>query len=380
VKLRRALPAGVLALCSILLLAACGPTADPEGWAAPVFDGDTVYVFLDDDHLSAVQLDDNSGVILWTFPDDNLTSEEEVELKGVYTEPIVDGDFIYFGAYDGEVYAVGRADGRLRWTTEGQLNIKGSIVGGPVLVDASLIFGTTDGHVYRVQASDGAPFPGWPQAGISLSKKGIWAPPVVQGGTVYVATMAGEVHALELATANQVWAEPFEGDRGAIADLASLDGAGPLFVPTLGRHVYLLDPATGQSVGAGAAATHWVWTRPAVSGSVAYYGDFAGELFAIDITNATIAWTAATDGRVKGGPAVVGDYVVFVDESPAVIFVNRESGEVRNRVALQDAGRIRAGATARDGIAYVVSTNGKLFRADPGNFSVSEIPIAGLNE
>jgi outer membrane protein assembly factor BamB len=123
-----------------------------------------------------------------------------------------------------------------------------------------------------------------------------------------------------------------------------------------------------------------VWTRPAIADSFAYYGDFAGELFALDISNATIAWTAETDGRVKGGPAVVGDYVVFVDESPAVIFVNRETGEVRNRVALQDAGRIRAGATARHGVAYVVSTNGKLFRANPANFSVSEIPIAGLNQ
>jgi outer membrane protein assembly factor BamB len=286
---------------------------------------------------------------------------------------------IYFGAYDGEVYAVGRTDGRLRWSTDGPAAVTGSIVGGPTLVDGTLVFGTTDGFVYRINAADGTPAPGWPESGVSLSKKGIWAPPVVQAGVVFLATMAGDVHALDLATGASIWAEPFEGDSGAIADLVALD-SNFLFVPTLGRVVYIVDSATGTAVSEGAAATHWVWTRPAVADSVAYYGDFGGELFALDIPTATIAWTASTAGRVKGGPAVVGDYVVFVDESPAVVFVNRETGEVRNRVPLQDSGRIRAGATARDGVAYVVSTNGKLFRADPSNFSVSEIPIAGLNQ
>jgi outer membrane protein assembly factor BamB len=65
--------------------------------------------------------------------------------------------------------------------------------------------------------------------------------------------MAGTVHALDLETAAELWAEPFEGDRGAIADLAALDGDGALFVPTLGRHVYLIDPETGNPLRRGRA-------------------------------------------------------------------------------------------------------------------------------
>lgn len=380
VKPRRALPAGVLLTCAVFLLAACGSVASPEGWAAPVFDGDIAYVFLDDHELSAVALDQNSGRVLWRFPDDRFGNEENIEIDGVYTEPVVDGDFIYLGGFEGEIYAIGRDDGRLRWTTAGNYDIKGSIVGGPILVQGTLVFGTTDGYIYRIQASDGSPFPGWPEDGLSFSKKGVWAPPVARGDTLYVATMSGRVHAIDLASGQERWTRPFEGDSGAIAELAELDDNGPLFVPTLGRNVFLLDPESGRAIGVAIEATDWVWTQPAVADGTLFYGDFAGRLFAVDITTQEVLWTARTDGRVKGGAAIVGDYVVFVDESPAVTFVNRQSGEVRNRVALTDAGRIRASATEREGVAYVVSTNGKLFRADPGNFSVVEIPIASLSQ
>jgi outer membrane protein assembly factor BamB len=362
------------------LLAACGRTANPEGWAAPVFDGDVAYVFLDDHHLTAVQLEGNSATALWVFPDDDLEAEKDIELDGVYTEPIVDGDLIYVGAYEGEVYALGRDDGRLRWATDDQLNIKGSIVGGPTLDGETLVFGTTDGYLYRIQAADGSPAPGWPAGGVNLSKKGIWAPPVVRDGVAYLATMNGEVHAVDLASGDEVWTEPFDGESGAIADIAALNDSGRLFVPTLGRSVFIVDSESGAAIGAATPANDWVWTRPAVSATTAFYGDFSGELFALNIATGALEWTASTDGRVKGGPAVVGDFVVFVDESPAVIFVNRESGEIRNRVPLDDAGTIRAGVTEREGMAFVVSTNGKLFRADPSNFSVVEIPVVGRNQ
>ena len=62
-----------------------------------------------------------------------------------------------------------------------------------------------------------------------------------------------------------------------------------------------------------------------------------------------------------------------------MLFVNRETGDIRNRVKLADAGTIRANVVARDGVAYVVTTKGKLFKADPSNFSVVEVPIVSTS-
>jgi outer membrane protein assembly factor BamB len=200
----------------------------------------------------------------------------------------------------------------------------------------------------------------------------------VDGDTVYVATMDGRLRAIDLNSTNELWDEPFNADAGAIAELSFVSDT-HLFVATLGKEVFLVDRATGEQIGRSIPADGWIWTRPAIDGSIVYYGDFEGSLFALDITSQQTTWRAETDGRVKASPAIVGDWVIFADESPAVSFVSRESGQVRNRVPISDAGEIRANVVARDGVAYVVTTEGRLFRADPSNFSVVEIPIVGAS-
>ncbi len=370
--------AGVLVIAFALLAAACHGVANPQGWAAPVFDDDTALLFLKKDKLSALSFDGGTATVLWTFPDHDLSSEKDIDLESVYSDPIVDGDVIYVGAYAGEVYAVGKDDGRLRWSTKDQVKISGSIVNGPELAGDRLVFGTTEGFLYSVRTEDGAPTPGWPEGGLSLSNRGIWATPVIEGEIAYVATMDGKVRAVDLAAGTEIWEEPFSADSAAVAELTSVSDS-LLFVATLGKEVYFVDKTTGKQVGPVLSGDGWIWTRPAVEDDTVYFGDFDGSVRAVNITSQTEAWNAKTDGRVKAGPAVVGDWVVFADESPAVLFVNKETGEIRNRVAISDAGTIRANVVARDGVAYVVTTKGKLFKADPSNFSVVEVPIVSAS-
>jgi len=374
----RLLAVGVFLLAVALFAAGCAGVANPEGWAPPVFEGDDILLFLDKEELSAVAYDGTSAVVLWTFPDENLTSEKDIKLRSVYSEPVVDDDTVYIGSYEGDIYAIGRSDGRLRWSTEGQVSVSGSIVSGPVLSQGRLVFGTTEGFLYSVDAADGRPTEGWPRDGLSLSNRGIWATPIVESGVVYVGTMDSKLRAIDLATGEEVWEQPFEAGAGAIAELASASD-GTLFVATLGKEVFIVEKSTGLQVGESVTANGWIWTRPAIDAGIAYYGDFDGSLFALDITSQKTEWTEKTDGRVKSGPAVVGEWVIFADESPAVSFVNRETGQIRNRVPIVDAGKIRANVVGRDGVAYVVTTKGRLFKADPSNFSVVEVPIGGTS-
>src|SRR5690606_37090665 len=131
----------------------------------------------------------------------------------------------------------------------------------------------------------------WPEGGVRFGK-GIWASPVLYGDNVLVASMDGEVAAIRVADASPAWAESFEAD-GAITELALIDTGGGevLFVPSIDRHVYLLDPATGQQVG-GFTAEDWIWTTPAFDpgSNVAYFGDFSGNVYALDITTSQLAW------------------------------------------------------------------------------------------
>jgi outer membrane protein assembly factor BamB len=358
-KLPVAIAIGLLALMS----AACMDVANPEGWAAPVFDDDTIYYFPDKDRLSAVAITTDGGAaLLWTFPPENQ-GDEDVDIEAVYGEPVIDGDRIYFAGWEGAVYAVSAQSGQLLWTSKGRVDITGGVVSGPVLNGDRLYIGTTEGRVYALTTENGTAVPEWPEGGLRLGK-GVWAPPILANDTLYIATMDGELYALSPQTGEALWPEPFEADSGAIPDLALIND-GTLWVPTLGKRVYFVDTETGTAIGNSVETADWVWTRPAINENEAYFGDFGGLVHALDITTLADKWETDTEHKIKAAPVLIGDTLVVADRSPAVIFLDAETGERKNTVPLLDAGTVRANLVERDGVAYVLTTRGRLFRADP---------------
>ena len=356
-----------LAVLAPLALSGCVSIANPEGWAAPVFTDSTAYVFLGGDELASLTVDDTAQPA-WRFPGQT----KDVRFRAVYTEPVVDGDTLYFASYDGTLFAVSAADGSLRWQQNGFV---GSIVGGPVLAAGRwLVFGTTEGRLYAIDKADRTPAPGWPRDGLRLGK-GVWAPPVAADGTIYAATMDGNLYAIAIDGARFLWPQPFHVGA-AIPDL-SLIRDGLLFVPSLDRKVYFVETESGREAFPPVRATAWVWTRPAVADSTLYFGDFAGTVFAVDITTGAVRWQADVGSKVKAAPAVVGDVLVVADRSPAVSFLDRHTGALLNRVPLQSAGTVRAPVVAHGDAAYVVTTSGKLFRATPQTLQVREVVIVG---
>jgi len=372
----RALAAAPLFLLFALFAASCVGTENPQGWAAPVFDANSVYFLQAKDRLAAAPASNEANTtITWSFPDKNNTADKDVKLQAVYGDPVISGDRLYFSSYSGGVFALNKADGRPAWRMKDE--IQGNLVSGVAVSGDLLAFGTTEGRLYVVNKSDKSPAKGWPAAGIDYSS-GIWATPVIKGDTVYVATMGGEVHALDLANASERWAKPFRAS-GAVAALSLLtDDA--LFVPGLNKHVYLLNPADG-AVKSDFRADDWVWTLPAFDKdrNLAYFGDFSGKLYALDITTGKEAWSSALDSaRIKSAPAIVNNVLVVGDRKPVVHFLDlKDNGKRLNQVPLTSLGSIQAGITAHDGAAYITTTSGKLLRADATNYSVTEITMGG---
>ena len=78
--------------------------ADPQGWAAPDVAEGTLYASIEKGKMAALDPDDLS--VKWVFP--SKDDEDQFDLEGIYGTPIVDEGFVYFGAYDGNVYALER--------------------------------------------------------------------------------------------------------------------------------------------------------------------------------------------------------------------------------------------------------------------------------
>ena len=373
----RAFIAAPLLIAVALSLAGCVGVSNPEGWGSPAFDGDSVFLQESKEHLAGVRLDEGGSSRTWVFPDKNRSDEKQLKLKGIYGAPVVQADTVYFSSFDAGVFALNKADGRPIWRLA--TGFGGNVVAGVAVADGKLAFATTEGDLFVVDAKDGKPSAGWPKGGVHY-KKGIWTAPIIKRGIVYVASMDGQVDALKLSDGSRAWTAPFD-TTGAIASLQLLDDS-HLFAPSLNKRVYILNTADG-SIAHEFAVKDWVWSGAAFKDNVAYFGDFSGNAYALDITSGRNRWGAVSlgDDRVKAGPAIVDDVVMFGDRAPAVHFLKASDGSrLGIGVPLVGAGTIRADLVARDGAIYSLTTNGRLFKADPRTQTIGEVAVAGARK
>jgi outer membrane protein assembly factor BamB len=107
-----------------------------------------------------------------------------------------DGKLVFAGSDDGNLYALGTADGMLRWWYPARAAIRGSLVARP---DGSVVFGTMDGAVVAVgPPRDPSATKPPPRAGVErfLVGQGRFGPPVLDArGTLMVAGVEGTVRA-----------------------------------------------------------------------------------------------------------------------------------------------------------------------------------------
>ena len=381
VNLRRASLIGAVLLI-IPLLTACVGVSSPEGWAPPVVDGDDLYVTTNKGHLARVTLGQSDiATARWTFPDKDLESDKRIEPVAIYGEPVLDGDVIYVATFHAGVFALNAGDGRPIWPLPGETNVRrinGDLTGGLTLHDGILYFGTTEGRLYAWRASDGVAAAGWEEP--RVFDRGIWATPVIVDSTLFVATMSGELHALSLPDGQPLWNQPFT-TKGAIPEIFALED-GQVFATSADHNVYIIDAATGAEISSYAVGD-WAWTTPALSAGSLFFGDFAGLVHGLDISNERMSqlWTPAELGEttVKAGAIVIDGVLIIADRRPVVTFVDAATGQVLNRVPIDGAGTIRADVVpSGDGTAYILTTRGNLYRANPANRSVVEIQLSGV--
>ena len=365
----------------LVLSAACVGFASPKGWSPPQFEDGNAFVFLDEGRLSALAFDetDNSRAReLWRFPNDDLYPlEEDIDLKAVYGPPVFVEDFIILAAYSGEIVAITR-DGRYEpGSGSWKISVPGEIIGTAVVAGDRLIFATSEGRLYVRDVATGGGVDAWPVNGKELGAS-IWASPIVSDGVVITATMKGTVQAFNLETGIAVWDAPFKKDS-AIAVLALIN-ENVLFVPGLGGIIDFIDVQSGQSIGQSFETEGWVWSAPLVKDGILYFGDFAGNLYALDITKGinveNQVWPPIfVGGKIKGKPVIIGQTLVLADEDATVHFIDIEKGIINYSFSLIDTADIFASVVEYEGFAWIVSENGELFRADPDMNDVKEVSI-----
>jgi outer membrane protein assembly factor BamB len=353
-RLRRRPPPALAALAGLLLLAAgCGGITNPRGWASPEIDGGVMFVSLDPGQLSALNAETLSEK--WTFGSEDEFAcgggePQARDLEGIYAPPAVGDDLLFIGAYDNNLYAVGREEGDCRWLFE----TGDPIVGGPVLGDAGLYVPSSDGYLYVVDPTTG-------QSTQSFSAGNIWSTPLLTDDALFVSTMDGTLWKLDPGTLDNLWAAPFEVNAGLLTDPVLADDHS-VVVGGIGRELYAIDTESGErkwSVG----GRNWFWGRPLVEGGRVFATTLAGQVFGIDANTGDEAWSFTTENPVRAGAVLSGGLVIVVDERGDVYGFDPETGAKQWGPTSLDR-TVRATPLVQGDSVFIVSDGGDLYTID----------------
>jgi outer membrane protein assembly factor BamB len=158
-----------------------------------VADGEVVYLPTLDHHIYAI--DTQSRSVAWS-----------VELSGALLgAPALDPENgrLYIGTFASKVEAVDLTSHAVVW----EFSTKGWVWDTPALEDGLLYFGDLKGNFYALHAEDGTP------AWDALKPDGpVVGAPLIQDGTIFLATEYGSVYAIN-ENGSIRWTAPIEGGK-----------------------------------------------------------------------------------------------------------------------------------------------------------------------
>jgi outer membrane protein assembly factor BamB len=206
------------------------------------------WVWVDEDHLTANFVSQVNASI--DYPDNRTV------ILGGDVQPVVAEDRVFFGAVNGEFYALNAVDGTTAWKKQ----LGGAVLHTAAYSSGTVVSGCMDGRIYAWNAADGTDK--WTytaQAGFNVAV-------LIVDNSVYMGSRDGNFYAVDLETGQLKWKyrtvteTPEHPHSGApIMQSAASDGS-LIFFGAENMYFYALNAATGTEV----------WRRKLVGQSFQY--------------------------------------------------------------------------------------------------------------
>jgi len=227
-----------------------------------------------------------------------------------YSSATLAQGLVYFGAWDGTVYALDARRGHLKWSFQ-----TGSPVRSTPAVHHNTVFvGSFNGNLYALNAATGAEK--WRRAYIpgEWSCPQIQSSPAVVDGVVYYGGRDSYIHAADAETGATRWMSCQDGNW-VIASPAVHEGT--VYTGTSDSSLMLaLDAKTGTETWRFKAAKN-IFASASICGRTLYFSEYnayqyadASCLYALDLATGTEKWRYATQGSVSS--PVIDDGVLYI--------------------------------------------------------------------
>jgi outer membrane protein assembly factor BamB len=375
---------GLLLLSVVLSACAGGGVPPAKNWPTLTVADGSVYVT----SLQSAQvyvLDAETGA------QGTLLVPQSLPQGTSYWSPVaLGGDLAYVGVAvpAAKVYGLRAFDpktGQEKWRAPAE----DSILGAPVYADGAVYYGASDGQVYAVDAATGQVKPGWP----FRTEEAVWGAPLVANGKVYIASMDHRLYCLDAETGTPAWEAPFE-TGGAMAAQPVLDASGRvLYVGDFDGRVYAVETSSGLALSGFDSQTfragNWIWAEVLLTSDRLYATALDGRLYALDpATGKELATyvpfpldTTKPDGKgdpLRAAPVQSGDSILVASESGRIALVDPATGNVLREWAwnsgIPPAGIMTTPVVSGDS-SYTVLLNGQVL-ATASDLSVQRWPLA----
>jgi outer membrane protein assembly factor BamB len=286
---------------------------------------------------------------LWTFHGRHLLE----------FPPVVGYGSVFEEAFDGRLYSLDPATGRVRWSYDSRLCGWSSPALAGHLVFATFI-GNSECHAVRgggelVAFSAESGRVQW-RRGIGPSESS----PLVAGGTVYVGDQDGSVDAFFARSGRLRWSYYTGAPIKASASLAY----GRIYIGNYAGTMLALSARTGRLVWRSTGYGNFYSTAAVDAGRV-YVGSLDGHVYGFSARTGERLWSFGTGSYVYASPAVWRGLVVIGSYDHAFYAIDGATGSLRWRYRARAA--ISGAASVIDGIAYFSSFDHRTYALSAAN-------------
>ena len=179
------------------------------------------------------------------------------------SSPLLLGNRLYVGDWDGRVWALDARSGRTIWSRR---PARGPIKGAIASAGGRLYVGSYDGHLYCLGAQKGGLVWKAKAQRRLYGRSRFYSTPAVAYGRVYIGSTDGKVYSYGATTGKLRW-----------------------------------------SYGTGG----YVYSSPAVWNGLVFAGSYSSWFYAFDAATGDVRWKFRANGEISGSPTVIGSVVYF---------------------------------------------------------------------
>jgi outer membrane protein assembly factor BamB len=306
----------VLLLFSLFISACSSAVYSSTGWYGLTASSDTAYLAVGS-QVHAVDL--NTHAEKWHYPD---KANAKITF---YANPVLTSDGqLLVASYDHNLYSLNpAANGSLNWTFSGSKN---RLIASPLVINNIAYQPSSDGNVYAVDLTTHNA--AWNQP--AQTGGPIWSTPAADDtcGCIYVASMDHRIYKFDAVSGKLIGKSDDLG--GAIVGTPAVGSDGILYVGTFGKEMLALDN-TNFNIKWRFTTHDWVWAGPALANDVLYFGDLAGNFYALNAADGTTDFQVLqVNNPIVDTPAVSGNKIYFTAESDT-IYIADTTGSITSK-------------------------------------------------